>query len=252
MMFSTAVLALLAGTASASSILVTYDAAGSQAPANSICSDCYLSFDSLNNGAQNYSAQFGSTGVTGSYTNLNIVSANQYGGAGGTGKYAEVGVQSGTTSYSLALSKQVNYFGLWWSAGDAQNDLQFYSGGTLISSFSTADMISLVGNCSNPSGNAFCGNPNSSGRAQDNGEPFAYLNFFGQNGTSFDRVVFANNTTGTGFESDNHAVAILNGSTTTGTPVTTLTGAPEPSTFLLLLIAPCFLVARKYLGKRTA
>ncbi len=227
-------------TASAGQITVTYDAAGTQQPLPSVCSDCFLTFNNLKKGIQNYTAAFGSTGVTGTYTNLDIVPADLYGGADGAGKYAVVGAQSGTSSYTLALSRPVTYFGLWWSAGGPLNSLQFFSGATPLGTFSTADLIPLLGTCSRTSTSAFCGNPNSPNREQDHAELFTYLNFFGVSGAAFDKIVFRNSGTSS-FESDNHAV-LLNAPGLTGTQVETL-GASEPATLTLLLI-PVLLLYR--------
>ena len=64
-------------------------------------------------------------------------------------------------------------------------------------------------------GDAYYGNPNNGG---DPGEPFAYLNFNGTDGTTFTSVVFSNNgTTGTGFEADNFSIG----------------NVPEPSSLVL-------------------
>ena len=228
---------------SANPIQVTYGAAGSQTASGAVCVDCVIDFNGLSNGLQNFTAAFGSTGITGTYSGVDIVSADQYGGASGNGKYATVGIQSGTTSYALYLSQPVSYFGLWFSAADAQNNLGFYLGGKKIANFSTGELTAVVGDCSLPTSNMYCGNPNS---GMDSAEPFAYVNFFGQQGTTFDEVLFTNGT-GSGFESDNHAAALLADSIN-GTAVQTIVSTPEPSTFLLL-VAPGFWGIRKVLRK---
>lgn len=231
----------LVSTASAGQIAVTYDSAGSQQPLPSLCSDCFLTFNNLKKGIQNYTAAFGTTGVTGTYTNIDIVPADLYGGADATGKYAVVGARSGTASYTLSLNRPVSYFGLWWSAGSPLNSLQFFSAGASLGTFSTADLIPLLGTCSKTSTNPFCGNPNSLNREQDRAELFTYLNFFGANGTAFDKIVFRNSGA-TSFESDNHAVLPSVPGTFTGTQVETL-GTSEPATLVLLFI-PALLLYR--------
>jgi len=169
--------------------------------------------------------------ISGTYNGPLIYSADAYGGAGGTGYYPEVfSNTNGTGSYSLSLSVSgnipgVNYFGLWFSALDAGNELSFYDGNTLVYSFGPAQFQSLVGACPSAT-NAFCGNPNN---GDDSGEQFAFLNFFDTTGY-FDKIVFSE-TGGGGFESDNHTVAYLDPPTPSGTVINPI---PEPGSFLLL------------------
>jgi hypothetical protein len=126
-----------------------------------------------------------------------VVPADVFGGAGGTGRYLGVGVQSGTAEGSLAfLGGPQAYFGFWWSAADPANVIDFYLGSTLLGSF---DPGSALGALTDP---AYFGNPNGGGNS---GEKYAYLNFVGTAGTTFDRVVFHNNVF-SGFESDNHSI----------------------------------------------
>jgi len=98
----------------------------------------------------------------------------------------------------LTLSAPVNYFGLFWLAGDPSNRLDFYLGATLVASFTTNTALGVL----TP---GYYGNPNNS---EDPTEAFAYLNFFGTGGTTFDRVVYTVTNACCGFESDNHAVAV--------------------------------------------
>ena len=178
----------------------------------------------------------------GSYDQGVIAAANQYGGAGGTGNYFTVQPGSyGTSSNpqlsesTLTLNTPERYFGLDWSAGDAYNELDFYSGNTLLQKFTTADVINFIGKQSNAQ--AYYSNPNQQFKGQDSTEPFAFLNFFADpNNTSvtFNKIVFINNSTGTGFESDNHTVA-SSYKTTSGTVISRV---PEPSAALgLAMIA---------------
>jgi hypothetical protein len=51
----------------------------------------------------------------------------------------------------------------------------------------------------------YYGNPNPPPDRNTN-EPYVYVNFHGNAGTTFDTIVFTNFTSGTGFESDNHSV----------------------------------------------
>ena len=140
--------------------------------------------------------------ISGTYSGgLVISSADQYGGAGGTGYYPEL-FASGN-GYTLTLTTSgglpgVNYFGLWFSALDAGNDLKFYENGTLLLDFTPVLFQSLVGACPNSS-NAFCGNPNAIFLNQDSGEQFAFLNFYDETGY-FNEVVFTESGDG-GFNS---------------------------------------------------
>jgi len=123
-----------------------------------------------------------------------------------------VGTPFGTiwseTSMTLSLTTPATYFGLWWSAGDGPNTLDFFSDDTLISTFT---FYSLVDALSNPTMNAdgvtyntadYYGNPVD---GSNGGEPYAYLHVFAPEGQTFNKVVFSEN--GGGFEFDNVTVA---------------------------------------------
>ncbi len=47
---------------------------------------------------------------------------------------------------TLTFNGPQSYFGMWWSAADVNNTLQFYSGGTLLATYTTASLFSGVGN----------------------------------------------------------------------------------------------------------
>ena len=155
--------------------------------------------------------------AVGNYTTLNtavgkvtspgiqVVPADQFGGAGGMGLYVSVGAQSGQLSATLALNGPQSYFGFWWSAADSENEISFYSGGvngTKVGDFTSAQAFASL---TDPN---YFGNPNTNPR-QDAGEKFAYFNFVGTGGSTFDTVVFSNLSTGTGFETDNWSVAAV-------------------------------------------
>lgn len=221
---STAVLLLAAAArpASADSFNVSYLGAGVQSSSDSTYVETFNSA-SVTNGT--LTTTFNGSPVTGTYSgNFSLSGPNVYGGAGGTGKYITT-----SSSYTLTLSSDVNYFGMWFSALDDGNQLSFYEGTTEVFSFSPANYAALVGACPTtaPSPN-FCGNPNPS-QAGNNSQQYAFLNFFDSNGT-FNKVVFTENPQVGGFESDNHTLGML--STTPGG--TQITPTPEPSTFALL------------------
>jgi hypothetical protein len=168
----------------------------------------------------------------GTYTSpgLAVVAPDSFGGANAT-RYMAIGAQSGTLTATLTLNQSAaNYFGLFWMAGDTQNNLEFLNGTTVVATMNIATITSYL--TSNP---AYYGNPNN---GQDTGEPFIYLNFYGQNGTTFNKIIFQNIDLSTGYETDNHSIATLTGSITpSGTPITRI-GAPEPSSWAIgILVA---------------
>ncbi len=189
------------------------------------------------------------TSTIGTYSgSMKVQAADAYGGASGT-TYMTFGAQTSTsTPVTLTLKTPENYFGFYWSAGDANNGLSVYSAGTQLAHFTTADIKNLLSgptvtaiNGSTYQSSAYNCNPNNT--SQDCGEPFAFVHLVAT-GFTFDKVVFDNsNTTGTGFESDNHTVAygtvVLPGTfvTVESLQVTTTSQAttPEPGSVLLLL-----------------
>jgi hypothetical protein len=191
--------------------------------------------------------------IIGTYVGtFKVQGSDQYGGANKT-NYFTFGAQTGTsTPVTLNLNTQANYFGFWWSAGDANNGITLYSAGTALAHFTTADIKNLL---SGPSVTAidgstylsksyFC-NPN--GTNQNCPEPYAFIHLIAT-GLSFDRIVFDNSkTSSTGFESDNHTVAY--GTVvipTTFVSVENLTlFTPEPGTWALLGTGLVLVAARR-------
>ena len=155
-------------------------------------------FDNLPTGVNNNVAW----GNVGTFDALNIKSADQYGGAptkaqpnGSQYAVEGIGVINTTT---LKLNSASSYFGLYWSAGDAANDLKFYNGSTLVADFNTQNLVDKLPK-------SYFGNPITSGSnaGKDSGEPFGFINFIGDATTSWDKIVFSNNA-GSGFEADNY------------------------------------------------
>lgn len=125
-----------------------------------------------------------------------VLNADAYGGANQT-RYIAVGAQSQQTSVELAFEIDESYFGFYWGALDSQNNLDVYHLGNLLLTINKTNLMPLLGNP------AYFGNPNT---GQNTSEPYFFLNIRGTDGTVFDKVVFRNLGTGTGFETDNHTL----------------------------------------------
>jgi T5SS/PEP-CTERM-associated repeat protein len=164
------------------------------------------SFDELKAGFISKPVPFATNIALGSYDHLLVRSADAFGGAGGKGTYMTVNtsINKGSTPTTLTLATPQRYFGLWWSAGDPNKLLSFYSGSTLLETFRTSDVVNFINAQANK--NAFYGNPNN---GQNKGEPYAFLNFYADPsnpGLTFNRIVFSN-VGNSGFEQDNHTLA---------------------------------------------
>ena len=183
------------------------------------------------------------TGV-GTYNKLYTQVADQYGGAVNAahtnGSPYSVQGSAHVPITTLTLNTPSAYFGLWWSAGDAANVLDFYSGGstsgTLVAEFTTANLMQKL---PKPS---YYGNPRN--RSLDNNEPFAFINFFGETNTVWDTIVFRNSSS-SGFESDNHTSRVApwtpDEGPMPGVPLErvdglTVTVIPEPGTAPLIAL----------------
>ena len=222
---------ILAGIAAAraDSFYISYLAPGVQTPAG--ITNNYETFDSLapySSLATPYVTNFNGSSYSGTYSGTGrVLAADIYGGAGGTGTYLTT-----SGSYTLAINRPVNYFGLWLSALDAGNQLNFLDNGVLVYSFSANDYSSFVGACP---GNPHCGNPNQQFAGQNGYQQYAYLNFYDPAG-SFDEVQVLENDPFSGLESDNHAVDILH-SVPAGTEI-----APEPESLGLIVMSGLLLL----------
>jgi hypothetical protein len=218
----------LASSAEAAGFTVTAEAPGVQDADTSILTNPIVEdFNSVATGNLDL--------ATGTYSEGTIFPADAFGGAGGTGQYISTeGLAS--NSYTLTLDAAQRYLGFWWSAGDAGNQVEFFSGGNSIFTFNTADVINFISTQSDP--DAYLGNPipnaDPNGDAAD--DAFVFLNFFADDNHTFDEVVFSN-TDGTGaFESDNHTIA-TNYSFGEEGPGNVIppTAVPEPASMLGLL-----------------
>lgn len=184
-------------------------------------------FDSRAPGGSTFTSTFNGSPITGVYTGVTVLSADQYGGANGTGQYA-VALGQGS-SYSVNFSSTgangINYFGYWLSALDSGNTVEFFNGSNSLGTFDPANVLSFVGG-----NNAYFGNPSAPFLGQDGGQPFVFVNFFLNSGT-FDRIEFRQTAIG-GYESDNHTVGWFR-DTGGGTVIP---GVPEPSTWGMMIL----------------
>jgi outer membrane autotransporter protein len=168
-----------------------------------------------------------------------IVAADQYGGAGGTGNYLTENStfppnHPATVSTTIMFVDPERYFGIWWSAGDPFNVLQFLSNGKVMQTFTTSDVVNFIDQ--SPDKDGYLGNPNPQFKGRNSGEDYAYLNFFAKEGVSFNEVVLSN-TGSTGFESDNHTVA-TNFQDITGDPIQVTPGPPETADPGVITVIP--------------
>ncbi len=209
-------------------------------------------FDALTASSTPYTTPYVSVAGIGTYTGSSaapyaITAPNEYGGAidstsSTPTNYFAVGTESDSENpVTLALTQPVSYFGFWWSAGDAYNRVALYSGNSLYGTFTTANLLSFLNNglgtitASNGTSyntSSYFGNPNLAAGSNDSSEPFAYVSF-AITGATITQIEFYNDSTSTGFESDNHSV-IFNGNTvtipTTFVPVETLTLGSQVAT----------------------
>jgi len=184
--------------ANAAGILLTYaEDPGRQI--SSLANTSYITFDNL----PNPDGSLTWAGV-GTYDDVAIINANIYGGAGGSGKYlvqsTNVPPGGAVATTTLTLNTPSSYFGLWWSAGDPANRLTFYNGASLIADFTTASLVNVLPN-------SYKGNPTTPFLDQNSGERYAFFNIYGQEGASWDKIIFSN-ANPSGFESDNHTTRV--------------------------------------------
>jgi hypothetical protein len=219
--------------ASASAFTLTYEAPGVQNTTATFSAVGVETFNerSVSNG-QTFTSTFGSTGISATYSGVDIRSADEYGGAGGTGKFASA---SYSDPYSVTFSTPVDYFGYWLSALDAGNVVSFYNGSTLEATFNAGTIFgSAVKGDS-----AYFGNPNTAYLKQDSAQPYAFVNFYDTTGT-FNKVVFSESSPNDGdYESDNQTVGIYK--SIGGTVIS----VPEPSSWALMSLGLVGLLGRR-------
>jgi len=146
---------------------------------------------------------------------------------------------------AIQLSRAVNYLGLYWAAGSTGNQIRIRSGSTLIASFSTDDLMSLIPTTTSddPMVTAIGGaqydiDHYEAGHkdgwdgwrtpARWSEQPYAYIHIVVPQGITFDSVEL----TSTQFEFDNLAIANLSGPFNStgfvGVPLTSASGV-QPS-----------------------
>lgn len=224
--------------------LMVTRAEDSNAYVSSVTGTRVFDFNSQTAGATatNITWMDGSTTV-GTIDQVRIFAGDQWGGAGNPAtNYAG---QQGQATTTLSLSTPNAYFGMWWSAGDAFNRLTFYHGAVLIAEFTTSTLLANL-----PA--EYFGNPRNN---QNTSEAYAFINFFGMGGTSWDRIVFSNSSYRSNFESDNWTTRVQpwgslpgEGPTPPGTPVVTIatpTVIPEPSSLVAALTSALLLCLRR-------
>jgi hypothetical protein len=136
----------------------------------------------------------------------------------------------------IDLASSLNYFGINWGAAHTGNTLSFYKGGTLVSSFTTADIDKAGGFATylhkgkNEDGAKLAEDGN---YRQGNG----YLHFYSEGKDDiFDRIIISHMGEG-GFETDNHSFHIGNDG---------FEAVPEPTMTLgLLAVGGGWLLRRK-------
>jgi hypothetical protein len=208
------------GNTARAGLVTTVDAPGVQA--STVAGVTTETFNSFSKGQ--YSSLTTAVGTLSTAGAESIVVADSYGGAGGTGNYFALGAESGSAdAVTLTFKGPESYFGMWWSAADANNAVSLYSGTTLLASYNSTSVFADL-----PA--SYDGNPNS---GADVDEKFGYVNFNATDGTAITSVVFSNNgTTSTGFEADNFSVLQV----------------PEPST--LVLFGTAIVIGGVIVGRR--
>lgn len=265
---------ILAALPASASVVITF-AENPEAYHSSLSGASFYDFDSLSRGVNKDVAW----DRVGTFDKLYVKTVDAYGGAPDAAYpkgslYSLQGAGTPVATSTLFLKNDSSYFGMWWSAGDARNVLSFYDGDNLVSRFTTASLME-------PLPDEYDGNPMN--RKVNSNEPYAFINFFGDEKTKWDRIVFSNDGT-SGFESDNYTtrvaawdpakdgglpgvpVAVVSGTTTTNvtkeelattrwgldeTTVAHAPGAPVPPWSLLAAFGAVFVV-RKSRNKASA
>ena len=220
-----------------------------------------LNFNSLPAGARQSNLVWSGVGTI---DLIYVLGADRYGGATSTGlvggpvtnyvvQSSTVGGANATATTTLTFVADQAYFGLWWSAGDASNQLRFYKDGLLVADYSTETLLEAV------AGDVgYKGNPTTTYQGLNGNEAYAFINFYGMDGVTWDTISFSNVTT-SGFESDNwtsRAIAYgelpgedpgdLPGKAVAVVTGTVVTAIPEPKGAVIAgLVAAALLLKRR-------
>jgi hypothetical protein len=202
---------------------VTVEAAGATTTSLTNGQIAVETFDTQSNGTNiiTVNTSFAAIGVTGVFTDAQVLVADQYGGAGGIGNQAAV--RGGNPLEISFTGTPLNYFGVWASALDAANTVSFYQGATLLSSTNLTAF---------PLPGTYSGNPGGTFVGQNASEKYGFFSFRVSEG--YDRVILSQNGGG-GFELDN----------------VTIGAVPEPASWVML-IAGFGLVGAAARRRRTA
>ena len=161
----------------------------------------------------------------GTFNNAKMLVADKYGGAGGT-QYLQV---PASATMTLNLTTPQSYFGFWWSAGDSLNALTFKLGATVVTKFNASILNSFLSSSYN-------GMPSGPFAGQNSSEKYAFINFYGINGATFDTVI-ASQGSSKAFESDNWTVATSYTTPLSGTPLINYTTTPSGAILTNVVIA---------------
>ena len=163
----------------------------------------------------------------GSFDQLFIKKSDLYGGATDAANpygslYSVQGIGTPVKTTTLTLDTPSAYFGMWWSAGDPSNVLSFYYQNDLVAQYTTASLLAVLPD-------SYDGNPKD--RSLNPNEPYAFVNFFGDETTLWDEIQFSN-VSRSGFESDNYTARVeawdpLVDGELPGVPVALLDGADQ-------------------------
>ena len=180
------------------------------------------------NAAANCNGPLGGGSITVGGVSCSINNVDDYGGAttdsatptvGGAGSKFPRSDDAGT---EFVLPSPQCYLGFYWSAGSGGNTVTFKSGGTVLLTLESDNIMSILDPSVEPTLEAvdgtvynkdyWFGNPRGHTDSQpdglpdgsstiNDGEPYVYLNLYGKGGMTFDSVVFS----GPNFEFDNLA-----------------------------------------------
>jgi hypothetical protein len=160
------------------------------------------------------------------------VSNGAFGGQS-TGNYLRGQSGSNTT---LTLGTPAAYFGIYFCAADAFNDIVISRLGTTLLTFDTATLLTKlnggVGTVQAINGSLY-NTADYFGKPVSNANPtqaYAYLHFIAEAGVTFDKIELKQRVGAASFESDNHSIR-----TTAPVVPGSLVGVPEPSSLLLSL-----------------